>query len=350
MSVRSNLPLSSLRNRAHPFLLALLGLALAACAGDSRVSTPPVQSPPSGTTQKAADTIYIGTAGVTGVYYPAGGAICRVVNRNRSQSGVHCVMESTEGSIANIEALRAGELDMAIVQSDWQFHAYEGDGPFAGAGPDRDLRAVLSLHAEPFTLVAREDSGIRTVADLRGKRVNIGNPGSGQRATTEALMATNGWAMADFAQVSELPSDQQAAALAGGRVDAIVFTVGHPSGEIYDATESTPARIVPIAGPTVDRLIASYPYYAKATIPGGVYRGNDRPIPTLGVRATLVTSADTPDDLVYLVVKSVFENLGEFKGLHPALANLDPQEMAKAALTAPLHPGAERYYREAGLL
>jgi TRAP transporter TAXI family solute receptor len=239
---------------------------------------------------------------------------------------------------------------MVIVQSDWQFDAYEGDGPFAQSGPYPDLRAVFSLHAEPFTVVARDDSGIATVADLRGKRVNIGNPGSGQRATTEAVMAANGWTTADFAQLSELPSDEQAVALAAGRVDAIVFTVGHPSGEIYDATQSTAARLVPITGPAVDRLVADNPYYAKATIPGGLYRGNDSPTPTFGVRATLVTTAETPDDEVYLVVKPVFENFEEFKSLHPALAHLDRREMVQAALTAPLHPGAERYYREAGVM
>jgi uncharacterized protein len=346
--VPSSPPPAALFVHVHRFLPARFALAVAACAGDT--DSPASRSAPPAAAQKATDTIYIGTAGVTGVYYPAGGAICRVVNKSRSQHGVTCAMESTEGSIANIEAMHAGELDMAIVQSDWQFHAYEGDGPFAGAGPYRDLRAVLSLHAEPFTVVAREDSGITTVADLRGKRVNIGNPGSGQRATTEAVMAANGWTMADFALASELPSDQQAAALAGGRVDAIVFTVGHPSGEIYDATKSTAARLVPTTGPAVDRLIADHPYYARATIPGGLYLGNDSATPTFGVRATLVTTATTPDDQVYLVVKSVFENFGEFKGLHPALGNLDRGEMARAALTAPLHPGAERYYREAGLI
>jgi hypothetical protein len=201
-----------------------------------------------------------------------------------------------------------------------------------------------------LTVVARADSGIDTVADLRGKRVNIGNPGSGQRATTDALMAANGWTMADFAQASELPSDQQAAALAAGRVDAIVFTVGHPAGEIWDATKSTAGQFVPITGPAVERLVTDSPYYTKAVIPGGLYRGNDDPTPTFGVRATLVTTAATPDDVVYLVVKSVFENFEDFKRLHPALAHLDRREMARAALTAPLHPGAERYYREAGLM
>jgi TRAP transporter TAXI family solute receptor len=340
---------TTLRCHRHRFLLALFTLALAACADNGGPPTTSDQAP-SAAAEQATNTINIGTGGVTGVYYPAGGGICRLFNRNRGQQSVTCSFESTEGSIANVEGLRAGEFDMVIVQSDWQFHAYRGDGPFAQAGPYRDLRAVFSLHAEPFTVVARADSGITSVADLRGKRVNVGNPGSGQRATTEAVMAANGWTMADFAQASELPSDQQAGALASGRVDAIVFTVGHPSGEIYDATESTSARLVPITGPAVDSLIADNPYYAKAVIPSGLYRGNDSPTPTFGVRATLVTTATTPNDVVYLMVKSVFENFEEFKRLHPALAQLDQGEMARAALTAPLHPGAERYYREASLM
>jgi TRAP transporter TAXI family solute receptor len=340
---------TTMRCHRHRFLQALFTLALAACAGNGGPPTTSDQAP-SAAAEQATNTINIGTGGVTGVYYPAGGGICRLFNRNRGQQSVTCSFESTEGSIANVEGLRAGEFDMVIVQSDWQFHAYRGDGPFAQAGPYRDLRAVFSLHAEPFTVVARADSGITSVADLRGKRVNVGNPGSGQRATTEAVMAANGWTMADFAQASELPSDQQAGALASGRVDAIVFTVGHPSGEIYDATESTSARLVPITGPAVDSLIADNPYYAQAVILGGFYRGNDSPTPTFGVRATLVTTATTPDDVVYLVVKSVFENFEEFKRLHPALGQLDRREMARAALTAPLHPGAERYYREASLM
>jgi uncharacterized protein len=340
---------TTLRCHGNRLLLVLFTLALAACAADGGPPATADQAS-SAAAEQATDTINIGTGGVTGVYYPAGSGICRLFNKNRGQQGVTCAVESTEGSIANIEGLRAGEFDMVIVQSDWQYHAYQGDGPFAQAGPYRDLRAVFSLHPEPFTVVARADSGITSVADLRGKRVNVGNPGSGQRATTEAVMTANGWTMADFAQASELPSDQQAAALAGGRVDAIVFTVGHPSGEIYDATELTSARLVPITGPAVDSLIADNPYYAEAVIPGGLYRGNDSPTPTFGVRATLVTTATTPDDVVYVVVKSVFENFEEFKGLHPALAQLDQGEMARTALTVPLHPGAERYYREAGMM
>jgi TRAP-type uncharacterized transport system substrate-binding protein len=326
-SVSSSPSPTSLRCHGNSLLLALFTLALAACAAD-RGPPATADQAPSPAAEQATNTINIGTGGVTGVYYPAGSGICRLFNRNRGQQGVTCSVASTEGSTANLAGLRAGEFDMVIVQSDLQFDAYQGDGPFAQAGPYRDLRAVFSLHAEPFTVLARADSGITSVAGLRGKRVNVGNPGSGQRATTEAVMAANGWTMAD----------------------SIVFTVGHPSGEIYDATELTPARLVPITGPAVDGLVADNPYYAKAVIPGGLYRGNDSPTPTFGVRATLVTTATTPDDVVYLMVKSVFENFEEFKDLHPALAQLDQGEMTRAALTAPLHPGAERYYREAGMM
>jgi TRAP transporter TAXI family solute receptor len=341
--------LIALRRHARIFL-TLLSLALAACAGKTGAPATSGQTAPTAATPKAADTLSIGTGAVSGVYYPTGGGICRMVTERRGQHGMNCTIASTAGSIANIEGLRSGKFDVVIVQSDVQFEVYEGAGPFAQAGPDPDLRAVFSLHAEPFTVVARADSGIATSADLRGKRVNIGAPGSGARATTEAFMAANRWTMADLAEASALPLDEQAAALAAGRVDAIVFTVGHPAGEIYEATKKTTARLVPVAGPGVNRLLADHPYFAKATIPGGLYRGNDRPTPTFGVRATVITTAEMPDDVVYLVVKSVFENFEEFKSLHVALAQLDPREMAHAGLTAPLHPGAERYYREAGLM
>jgi TRAP transporter TAXI family solute receptor len=332
-------------------LPALLVLTLAACATEprpARDSAPPI---PGGTvTTRPAGAVFVGTGGVTGVYYQAGGAICRVVNERRSEPTVNCQVDSTDGSIANIEALRSGDLEMGIVQSDIQFEAYRGTGPFAGAGPFDELRAVFSIHAEPFTVVTRRDSGIQSFDDLRGKRVNVGNPGSGQRATMEALMAAEGWTMADFAAVSELKSEDQAIALARNQVDAIVFTVGHPSGAIQEATQEVDARLVPVGGPAVDQLVTSNPYYAKAVIPGGFYRSIDSDTPTFGVRATLVTTASTPDDVVYALVAAVFGDFERFKSLHPALGRLQQDEMAKAALSAPLHPGAERYYREANLM
>jgi TRAP transporter TAXI family solute receptor len=294
--------------------------------------------------------ITIGTGGVTGVYYPTGGAICQLVNRGRKAHGIRCSVESTGGSVYNLNALRQGELDMGVAQSDWQFHAWHGSSRFETQGPDRDLRAVFSVHAEPFTVVARRDAGIATLADLKGKRVNIGNPGSGQRGTMEVVMAALGWERDDFALASELKSAEQAKALCDNKVDAIVFTVGHPNGSIKEATTSCDARLVPVSGPAIDGLVADNSYYRHATIPGGMYQGTDGDVATFGVGATFVSSARVPDEVVYQVVKAVFENLDRFRRLHPAFAHLDAKQMVKDGLSAPLHPGAERYYREAGLL
>jgi len=299
----------------------------------------------------AADTfITIGTGGVTGVYYPTGGAICRLVNKNRKEHGIRCSVESTGGSTYNLNTIRAGELDMGVAQSDWQYHAYHGTSKFKDAGPDKNLRAVFSVHPEPFTVVARVDSGIKTFADLKGKRVNIGNPGSGQRGTMEVVMEAMGWTKNDFALVSELKSTEQSKALCDNKIDAMVFTVGHPSGSIKEATTSCDTILVEVSGPAIDKLIAEHDYYRSAVIPGGMYRGNPNDVKTFGVGATFVTSSKVPADTVYQVVKAVFENFDSFRKLHPAFANLKKEEMIKDGLSAPLHEGAIRYYKEAGLM
>jgi len=299
----------------------------------------------------AQDTfITIGTGGVTGVYYPTGGAICRLVNRDRAEHGIRCGVESTGGSIFNINAIRSGELEFGVAQSDWQFHAYNGTSRFEEQGAFEDLRAVFSVHPEPFTVVARADAGIETFDDLQGKRVNVGNPGSGQRGTMEVVMEAKGWTMDDFAVASELQAAEQSQALCDNNIDAMVYTVGHPSGSIQEATTACDSVLVEVAGEEIQGLIDERPYYRTATIPGGMYRGNDEDTQTFGVGATFVTSADVPEEVVYEVVKAVFENFDQFKGLHPAFANLEPEEMASDGLSAPLHPGAERYFQEAGLI
>ena len=294
--------------------------------------------------------ITIGTGGVTGVYYPAGGAICRLVNKGRKRHGLRCSVEATDGSIFNLNAIAAGELDMAVAQSDWQFHAYNGTSAFTEQGPDRKLRAVFSLYPEPFTVVARADSGIRRFEDLKGKRVNIGNPGSGQRATMEVVMAALGWTKSDFSAVFELESTKQSAALCDNTVDAIVFTAGHPNASIKEVTTLCDALLVPTTGAAIDELMKDNHYYRKATIPGGTYRGNPDDVQTFGVGATLVTSTDVPAETVYQVVKAVFDNLNEFKGMHPAFSGLQKKEMVRDGLSVPLHDGAVRYYREVGLM
>ncbi len=290
----------------------------------------------------------IGTGGVTGVYYPAGGAICRLLNRERERHGIRCSVESTAGSIYNLNALRTGDLSFGVVQSDWQYHAYTGGSDFREQGPHEELRSVFSLHPEPFTVLVRRDSEIRGFEDIRGHRVNVGNPGSGQRGTVERLMRGYGWDMDDFSLASELPSREQAAALCDNRIDVILFTVGHPSGSIQEPIATCDARLVPVEGEVVDGLVDDNPYYARATLPAGMYPGQDEDVPTFGVAATLVTTTAVPADVVYELTRAVFANFDGFRVLHPAFSVLEPEAMSSDGLSAPLHEGARRYYREHG--
>jgi len=296
---------------------------------------------------QAEQFITIGTGGQTGVYYVVGQSICKLVNRGQADHDIKCTAPSTGGSVANINAIKEGSMDMGVAQSDWQAYAYNGAPEFEG-GQFEDLRAVFSVHGEPFTVVARSDAGIESFEDLKGKRVNIGNPGSGQRGTMEVIMGALGWSTDDFSLASELKSAEQSAALGDNKVDAIVFTVGHPNGSIQEATTTTEAKLIPVEGAEIDALVDENSYYAKATIPGGMYKGSDGDTSTFGVKATFVSSASVDEETIYQVVKAVFDNFDRFKGLHPAFANLSEEDMIADGLTAPLHPGAERYYKEQG--
>ena len=299
---------------------------------------------------QANQFVTIGTGGVTGVYYPTGGAICRLVNKSKKDHGIRCSVESTGGSIYNINTIRAGELDMGIAQSDWQFHAYNGSSKFTEQGPYKNLRAVFSVHPEPFTVVARADAGIKTFDDLKGKRVNIGNPGSGDRATMGVVMDAMGWTNDSFKLASELKGSERSQALCDNKIDAFVYVVGHPNGSIKEATTSCDAKLVSATGAKIDEIVAGNPYYAFSTVPAGMYRGTDKDVNSFGVAATMVTTTNVSDDVAYNVAKSVFENFDTFKRLHPAFANLKKEDMVQAGLSIPLHPGAEKYYKEIGLL
>ena len=290
----------------------------------------------------------IGTGGVTGVYYAAGGAICRLVNKDRAKHNIRCSVESTGGSVFNVNTIKAGELDMGFTQSDVQFNALKGVGQFKDSGAYPDERAVFSVHPEPFTVVARKEANVTKFADFKGKRFNIGNPGSGTRASMEELLSALGWKTSDFSLASELKADEHGPALCDGKIDGFFYAVGHPSANIQDPTTTCAAKLISLTGPAIDKLLAGKPYYAKATIPGGLYPNNPQPTETYGVLATVVASSKTPTETVYQVVKAVFDNFDEFKKLHPALANLKAEDMVKNGLSAPLHDGAARYYKEKG--
>lgn len=291
--------------------------------------------------------ISIGTGGVTGVYYPTGGAICRLVNKDRKDHGIRCSAESTGGSIYNINTIRSGELEFGVTQSDWQYHAYKGTSSFEDKGPYEDLRAVFSVHPEPVTILARADANIKNITDLKNKRVNIGNPGSGTRGTWEVIEQALGWKRSDLKLAAELKSAETGQALCDNKIDAYFWLVGHPSALTQETLSSCDANLVNATGEAIDKLVAENSFYRKAVIPAGMYN-NEEDINTFGVGATFVSSAQVPDDVVYTVVKAVFDNFDEFKALHPAFANLKESEMIKESLSAPLHAGAEKYYKERG--
>ncbi|MFN4312157.1 MAG: TAXI family TRAP transporter solute-binding subunit [Ferrovibrio sp.] len=292
--------------------------------------------------------VTIGTGGVTGVYYAAGGAICRLLNKDRKAHGIRCSVESTGGSAYNINTIKAGELDFGMAQSDVHYNALKGVGAFKDSGAFADLRSVFSVHPEPFTVLARKEANVAKFEDLKGKRFNVGNPGSGTRASLEELLGALGWKLSDFSLASELKADEHGPALCDNKIDGFFYGVGHPSANIQDPTTTCGAKLVSITGPAVDKLVAANSYYAKATIPGGLYNNNPQPTQTYGVLATLVSSAKVDNETVYQLVKATFENFDEFKKLHPAFSALDPKNMIKDGNSAPLHPGAVKYYKEKG--
>lgn len=298
--------------------------------------------------------VAIATGGPLGVYYVLGRAICHALRQDAltteaaAGEDLHCAAQSSPGSLANIEALRAGKVQFAVVQSDWQHQAYTGEGRFADK-TFKDMRSVFSAHAEPFQLVVSKDSKIAGLTDLKGMRVNIGNPGSGQRATFDVLLEAMG-AGADFLGAAEaIDSTEQANALCKGEIDAYGITVGLPNIGIMQATTMCGARLVPVTGPAVDKLLAERPYYRPASVPKGSYPTVEEDIPTFAVTATVVTRADVDAELVYRVTRAVFEHLQVWRNLHRAFSGLKPEAMASTGLTAPLHDGALKYFKEAGI-
>jgi TRAP transporter TAXI family solute receptor len=292
--------------------------------------------------------VTIGTGGQTGVYYVAGQSICRFLNRGAADHGIKCNAPPSGGGVANVTGIRSGEFNFGIMQSDHQFKAMKGVAPFEKEGAMEDIRAVFSLQSEVFTILARRDANIASFDDLKGKRVNIGNPGSGQRDTLEEIMQVKGWDRSAFALAAELKPAEQASALGDNNIDAMTYFVGHPNGAIQEATTTTDAVLVPVTGAQIDKLLAAKSYFTKADIPGGLYKGNDAPIPSIGGKAVLSTSANASPEMVYQLVKSVFDNIDRFKRLHPAFADLKEADMIKVGLSAELHEGAVRYYKERG--
>lgn len=323
-------------------------VALLLCAGAASASPVAAEPPP--------EVITIGTGSPVGVYFIAGNALCRIVAKaaanarpNGQGSPARCVAAPSAGSNENLARLAAGSMTFAIVQSDSHYHAARGDTPEA-IPPNDKLRAVMALHPEAVHLVVAKDGGIGGVADLKGKRVNVGEPGSGSSATARMLLAAHGLAESDLKEAARLSPLAQSAALCEGAIDAFVYTVGVPNSSVALATDGCDARLVPLNGPVEAKLVRDKPYYVAVTIAEGTYHTSERDLMTFGPIATLVTSADTDEATVHDLTRSVMENLDALRAAHPAFATLTPRRMIKEGLTAPLHPGAARYYRERGWL
>ncbi len=301
-------------------------------------------------THARSQLVSLGTGGVTGVYYPTGGAICRLVNQARKQHGIRCAVQSTRGSVANIGRVRSGELDLGIAESGWLYQAWTGSGRFADDGPAKGLRTLIKLFPEYLTVLARPEAGIHQFSDIRHKRISIGKPGTSQRSTMNALMRGHGWALQDFSVALSLGAAEQATALCEGKIDVMIYTVGHPSGATKEASRDCGGQLVAMDDTSAAALTVGNPHYVPMMIRAGLYPENRQDVPTVGVNATFFANANLPDEVAYAMVKSLFEQFEQFRAMHPAFSTLQPQQMVQGPFPAPLHPGAERYFREAGLL
>jgi TRAP transporter TAXI family solute receptor len=291
----------------------------------------------------------IATGGVTGIYYQFGAAVCRLLADHPPAKPVACSVEGSAGSVGNLIELDHGHVPLAMAQSDSLYDAVTGTGAFASRGADTRVRALFSPVTEAFMVLTRERDWVPTVADLRGLRINVGAPASGSEVTFRQLLASHGWAPNEFGRMSGLRTSLQASALCAGRVDAIAFVAANPVPVMQEATFSCRARFVPLDQDFASALIERHPFYVPAKVPGGLYQNNPDPVPTIGVRAIVVASTATPDEVVYQITKTVFEHLQELRTLHLAFADIQAEDMLDQCLFAPVHPGAARYYREAGL-
>lgn len=293
-----------------------------------------------------SDFIVVGTGDLTGVYYPAGGAICRLVNKERNLHGIRCAVESTQGSTYNLNALKRGELDLAIVQPDWLYHAAMGSSIFAQEGASKGLRTLMNLHSEALTIVARKDSGIKTFRDLKGKKVNLGSPESGQRRTMDLILSTLGWDYNDFEIASELSASDMSEALCSGRIDAFVYVVGHPNASISEATTFCESIIIPLPDELIKEFSALYPFYSAGEISGALYRGNPDPIATIKLTARLVSAETLSERTAFELSNVIFNNFESLAQMHPALKGIRrDQAFDFDTKIAPVHKGVMRFLK-----
>lgn len=285
-----------------------------------------------------SQALTIGTGPLNGVYYPTGGAICRVLNAGHALHGDSCTVQSTRGSMANLKALDKGDVQLALVQSDVLHHALHGTGPFSGQGANNELRSLFRLYQESLTLLAAPNSGITTLADIEGKRVYPGNKGAGEQITSQALMAAMGWQPGQFAAYQLKSDSEPLEGLCDGSLDAAFVVAGHPSLAVGDLISRCKVRLIPIEGEQIDTLLKQHPYYQRSRIAANLYPGQTTAINNIGMSAELVALASLPDPIVRTVRDTLLARVKQFSRLHPALSKVTPEQL-QAQTELPLHAG-----------
>ena len=332
----------------------LLILMLAACVAEEPATDSQTGESPTAEENlkrgKVTTHMFLGTGSVHGVYYPIGGVICRLVNRRQSLHRIRCTVESTSGSVANLRDLRSGKFDLVVTQSDWQYHAYNGSNTFADDGPNQDLRAVFALEADPLALIVKADSEIQTFDDLQHRIVSFGYSRSLQHRSINDLLAAKEWNDDNFKEVRPMSDTRQVSELCADNIEAMLLLASSLTDNLANLPEGCQLKLVPIEGPEVARVIKDKAYYRLGTIPKGMYLNTSDDIKSYGLGAIFVASASTSPKAIYNVVKEIVQNFKDFQSLHPSLTTLDKRELPYAGITAPLHPGAIRYYKEARLL
>ena len=281
----------------------------------------------------------IGTGGTAGTYYPIGGAIAEVLNKEIP--GMSASAQSTGASVANINMLGDGEIDLATVQNDIAYYAAHGTEMFQDKKVD-GLQGIASLYPETCQFVTLKSSGIKSLAELKGKRIAVGAVGSGVEANVRQILAAYGVTYSDI-DAQYLSFAEGASALKDGNVDVAVLTAGYPTASVQDIAAQNPVRLLPVEGKAADALIAQYPFYTKTVIPAGTYAGFDEEVPSVAVMAMLVAGSTVNDDLGYCVTKAIFSNLDRLQAAH-AVGKQIAKDTAKTGMSLPMNAGAEKYF------
>lgn len=310
-------------------------------------AVPALASAPSSAKEKF---VALGTSSQSGVYYPVAQGICGLINGGRDEHLVRCLANTTGGSIYNIQAIATGELDFALTRAGLAYEAYRGIGEFEAYGANPKLRSMSVLYSQPLSVIVKQDSDVKTFLDIVGKRINIGNLGSGKRELAEMMLELMRWTSKDFAEVHELNTSRMGKAFCEDKVDVLIEAIGIPSKFLDDMINGCKGRFVDIPKNVVDAVRLKGPYYEPGVIPAKLYPIHKKDVQTFNVNVVLVSSTDTSAETIYTITKTMFEKFPLLQKTHAVFANMTPKSMVEQAEYIPFHEGALRYYRESNLL